>query len=64
MADDPVYTAVLKRAEALIAKARHQFRGDDYWKELPGNVPKVRTQVWVDALKNAVKKAEDIERIL
>ena len=64
MADDPVYTAALTRAEVLIAKARDEFRADEYWKERPGNVPKVRAQVWVDALKKAVKKAEDIERIL
>jgi len=64
MADDPLYTAVIQRAEALIAQARDQFRGDQYWKALPGNVPKVRAQVWVDALKSAMKKAEDIERTL
>lgn len=34
------------------------------WRTLPGNVPRERERVWVDALKEALKHHEQIERLL
>jgi hypothetical protein len=66
MPNDPYYDAMLGLAEVHILKAFEAFSHDAAvpWDELTGNVPKVRHQVFVDALKKAVAHHEQIERLL
>jgi hypothetical protein len=63
---DPHYDAVVERAKAHLIAAYESFKRDDAirWGELPGNVPKVREQVWVDALKETMAHHQQIERLL
>lgn len=66
MANDPKYDAVLSLASVHLQRAYDAFHEDRRipWRDLPGNVPKVRAQVWVDALKKALAHHEAIERNL
>lgn len=66
MANDPKYDAVLDLAGVHLESAYDAFRQDERipWRDLPGNAPKVREQVWVDALKQALANHQRIERLL
>jgi hypothetical protein len=66
MPNDPIYDAVLSIAGVHLAAAYDRFHEDSRipWRELHGNVPKVRAQVWVDALKATLAHAQEIERNL
>jgi hypothetical protein len=63
MANDPVYDAVVERAVVHIAKAKAEFEADDAirWRDM---APKVRAQVWVDALEKSLEQAKQIGRAL
>jgi hypothetical protein len=60
------YDATLERAKIHLIAAYEQFKADAAirWDEMTGNVPKVREQVWVDALKETIVHHERIERLL
>jgi hypothetical protein len=66
MANDPIYDAVIERAKIHLHGAWDAFCDDPAlsWREKPGNAPKVRTQAWVDALKETLQHYEEIERRL
>jgi hypothetical protein len=66
MPNDPRYDAVLSIAKVHLAQAFEAFRTDGQipWRDLEGNVPKVRAQVWVDALKDALQHHQQIEGLL
>jgi len=66
MANDPGY-AVLSLAGVHLQSAWDNFCTDPKglpWRQLAGNSPKVRAQVWVDALKEALAHHQEIERNL
>jgi len=66
MPNDPFYDAALSLAGVHLTKAHSDFSTDPKipWREIPGNAPKVRAQVWVDALKQALAHHEQIEKLL
>ena len=67
MANDPGYDAVLSLARSHLQNAWDNFYTDPRglpWRKLPGNSPKVRAQVWVDALKAELAHYQQIERNL
>ena len=66
MANDPGYDAVVSVAGVHLSQAWDAFRTDGRipWRDLPGNVPKVQHQVWVDALEAALKHHKTIEQTL
>ena len=53
-------------ADVHLVHAFHEFSRDSRvpWEKLTGNVPKVRHQVWVDTLKEALAHYQEIERNL
>jgi len=55
MPNDPSYDALVGLADVHLSHAFDDFSSDPRvpWSKLTGNVPKVRAQVWVDALKKA-----------
>jgi hypothetical protein len=57
---------VLSLAGVYLSLAYSAFKDDKRipWRTLPGNVPRERERVWVDALKEALKHHEQIERLL
>jgi hypothetical protein len=66
MAKDPQFDAVLSVAKVHLSQAFEAFRADSTipWRDLPGNVPKVQAQIWVDALKDALEHHRQIEGLL
>ena len=66
MPNDPGYDAILSIAGDHLREAYDRFHEDPRvpWRGLSGNVSKVRAQVWVDALKEALAHHEQIERTL
>ena len=62
---DPMYDAMLERAKVHILLAFDQFKTDEAipWEDMTGNVPKVRYQVWVDALKESLAHYERLEKL-
>ena len=63
---DPThYDAVLSRAQAHLSYAWQAFCDDPAisWREIPGDVPRERTRVWVDALKKTLAHHEQVERL-
>jgi hypothetical protein len=66
MPDDPSYEALLEVAKVHLAIAYGQFTTDTRipWDRMNGNVPKVREQLWVDALKTTLEHHERIERLI
>jgi hypothetical protein len=63
---DPLYYAVLELAKTHLIAAFDAFKRDSRipWRELPGNVPKVQHQVWVNALEETLKHHQQLERLL
>ena len=61
----PIYDAMLERAKVHIIGAYEQFKNDDAipWGQMTGNVPKVRYQVFVDALKESLAHYEQLEKL-
>jgi len=66
VANDPTYDAVLSVAKVHLHRAWDAFCEDPRlpWRQFPGNVPRERQRVWIDALKQALAEAEQIERQL
>ena len=66
MANDPNYDLALEIAKVHLQQAWQAFRADERisWRHLPGNVPKVQAQVWVDALRDALEHHKQIEGLL
>jgi hypothetical protein len=64
--NDPTYDVALSLALVHLQEAADAFRDDPAlpWKALPGQVPRERQRVWVDALKRTLAEAERIERQL
>ena len=62
---NPYYDAVLERAKVHLIAAYNEFKADPAipWRDMTGNVPKVREQVWVDALKETLAHHQQIERM-
>jgi hypothetical protein len=62
---DPIYDAMLERAKVHVVLAFDAFKEDSAipWDRMHGNVPKVRYQIWVDALKESLKHYEQLERL-
>lgn len=62
---EPRYDAVLERAKVHLITAWEAFRADPAlrWDERTGDVPKVQSQVWVDALKETLAHHQQIERL-
>jgi hypothetical protein len=58
--------AVLELAKVQLIAAFDSFKTDVRipWQQIPGNVPKVQHQVWVDALKETLKHHQQIEGLL
>lgn len=65
MPNDPFYDAVLSRAGVHLQRAWDAFCEDPAvpWRDKSGNVPRERTRVWVDALKEALAHHEQLERL-
>jgi hypothetical protein len=66
MASDPRYDAALEVAKVYLRQAWETFRADERipWSDLPGTLPKVQAQVWVDALKDALEHHRQIEGLI
>jgi hypothetical protein len=63
---DPIYDTVLELAKVQLIAAFDSFKTDVRipWHQIPGNVPKVQHQVWVDALTETLKHHQQIEGLL
>jgi hypothetical protein len=63
---DPIYDTVLELAKVQLIAAFDSFKTDVRipWRQIPGNVPKVQHQVWVDALKETLQHHRQIEGLL
>jgi hypothetical protein len=63
---EPLYDTVLELAKVQLIAAFDSFKTDVRipWQQIPGNVPKVQHQVWVDALKETLKHHQQIEGLL
>jgi hypothetical protein len=57
---------LLSIAKVHLTDAFENFKADERvpWGDLTGNVPKVRVQVWIDALKATIPQFELQERWL
>lgn len=65
MPNDPAYDLMVGLADVYLVHAFDEFCRDSAWEKLTiGNVPKVRYQLWVDALKKAQSHYEQLERLL
>jgi hypothetical protein len=55
---NPLYAAVLELAKTHLETAFDSFKTDVSipWRELPGNVPKLQHQLWVQALNETLKR--------
>jgi hypothetical protein len=63
---EPLYDTVLELAKGHLIAAFDSFKTDVRipWRQIPGNVLKVQHQVWVDALKDTLKRHQQIESLL
>jgi len=63
---EPYYDAMLERAKIHLLGAFDAFKNSAMipWGQMTGRVPKVREQVWVDALKDALEHHRQIERLV
>jgi len=61
---DPHYDAVLERAKVHLSAAWAAFCADPklQWRERTGDVTKVRSKAWIDALKEMLAHHELLER--
>jgi hypothetical protein len=66
MANDPRYAVAVQAAKVHLRQAWETFRADERisWSDLPGTLPKVQAQVWVDALKDALEHHRQIEELI